>query len=247
MDDNEDDQSTASHQPLYARVKSLITRRIASGEWKPGSLIPNEFQLAAAFNVSQGTVRKALIAIEAERLIVRRQGLGTYVARHTRERSLFHFFRIVDLKDRKFEPWSEALALKTISATRKLAQQLEIEPGTPLTYITRMRTLDAVPAIVESIYVPTHLLPGLQIEIGAQMIDEMYVIYQERYGITIAHASERIAAVLATPEDHKILGIEEGLPLLEITRVARDVVKTAIELRISRCRSDLFRYVSELN
>jgi GntR family transcriptional regulator len=247
MDSNQDDQTTAGYQPLYARVKSMITRRIASGEWKPGSLIPNEFQLAAQFKVSQGTVRKALIAIEAERLIVRRQGLGTYVARHTRERALFHFFHIVDLNDDRPEPWSEALSQKTVSATRKLAKQLEVDPGTPLHYVTRMRRLKSVPAIFEHIYTPTHLMPDLRLEIGAQMIDEMYVIYQERYGITIANASERVAAVVATPEDIKILQIDPGSPLLEITRIARDVSKVAIELRVSRCRSDLFRYSAELN
>lgn len=247
MDSNQDDQTTAGYQPLYARVKSLITRRIASGEWKPGSMLPNEFQLAAQFNVSQGTVRKALIAIEAERLIVRRQGLGTYVARHTRERALFHFFHIVDLNDDRPEPWSEALSQKIVNATRKLAQQLAVEPGTPLYHITRMRRLKSVPAIFERIYTPTHLMPDLRLEIGAPMIDEMYVIYQERYGITIAHARERVAAVTATAEDMKILQMDAGSPLLEITRVARDVSKMAIELRISRCRSDLFRYAAELN
>jgi GntR family transcriptional regulator len=247
MDNEQDDQSTASYQPLYARVKSMITRRIASGEWKPGSLIPNEFQLAAQFKVSQGTVRKALIAIEAERLIVRRQGLGTYVARHTRERALFHFFHIVDLNGERPEPWSEALSQKTVSATRKLAKLLDVEPGTSLHYVTRMRRLKAVPAIFESIYTPTSLMPDLRLEIGSEMIDEMYVIYQERYGITIAHASERIGAVIATTEDARVLHIDPGAPLLEITRVARDVSKAAVELRISRCRSDLFRYAAELN
>lgn len=237
----------AAYQPLYAQVKSLITRRIASGEWKPGDMIPNEFQLAIEYNVSQGTVRKALIAIEAERLIVRRQGRGTYVARHTRERALFHFFRIVGLDDLRPEPWSQVLSQKSVVATGKLAKPLEVKRGTPLHCITRIRTLKSVPAILERIYGPANMMPNLKLQIGAQMIDEMYVIYQERYGITIAHASERIAAVAATAEDARLLAIAEGTPLLEITRIARDVGKAAVELRISRCRSDLFRYASELN
>ena len=234
-------------QPLYAQVKALMTRRIASGEWKPGSMIPNEFQLAAEYNVSQGTVRKALMALEAARLIVRRQGRGTYVAQHTRELSLFHFFRLVGLDDRRLEPWSLVVSQRTVNATREIARRLEIEKGTALHLISRVRTLDSVPAITEKIYTPTAMMPNLAIATGQDMLDEMYVIYQERYSITIAHASERLAAVSAGSEDARLLQIEIGTPLLEITRVARDVANTAVELRISRCRTDQFRYAAEVN
>jgi GntR family transcriptional regulator len=247
MDSDSNDRSGAEFQPLYAQVKALITRRIASGEWKPGVMIPNEFQLASEYKVSQGTVRKALIALEAERLIVRRQGRGTYVARHTSERALFHFFRIVDLDDRRIEPWSRTLSQKSVNATRLLAKQLEIEPGTPLHFITRIRCLKNIPAIYERIYTPVWMMPDLKIATDAQMVDEMYVIYQDRYGLTIAHASERIAAVAAAAEEARLLDIAEATPLLEITRVARDVSNVAVELRISRCRADLFRYAVELN
>ena len=64
-------------------------------------LIPNEFHLANEYKVSQGTVRKALIAMAAEKLIDRQQGRGTDVARHTSEKSLLHFFRMVGLDDQR--------------------------------------------------------------------------------------------------------------------------------------------------
>lgn len=247
MDTDSDEQVAAEFQPLYAQVKAMITRRIATGEWKPGAMIPNEFQLAAEYNVSQGTVRKALIALEAERLIVRQQGRGTYVARQTRERALFHFFRLVDSADRRVEPWSQILSQKIMPATSRIAKQLEVERGTPLHAIARVRSMNALPAIFEKIYTPARMMPDLALGVGTQMIDEMYVIYQERYGITIAHASERLTAVAATVEDARLLDIVEATPLLEIVRIARDVGKTAVELRISRCRTDSFRYTVELS
>ena len=50
-----------------------------SGEWKPGSAIPNESDLAREFGVSAGTMRKALDLMEGEHLLTRRQGRGTFV------------------------------------------------------------------------------------------------------------------------------------------------------------------------
>lgn len=240
-------QRPTEFQPLYAQVKALMTRRIASGEWKPGDMIPNEFQLAAEYNVSQGTVRKALFALEAARLIVRRQGRGTYVAQHTREFTLFHFFRFVGLDDKRLEPWSLALGQKTVNATLAIGRELGVKKGTALHMISRVRTLNSVLSITEKIYVPVAMMPKLAVTAGEQMVDEMYMIYQEQYGITIAHASERLAAVAATTEDARLLEIEPGMPLLEVKRVARDVANVAVELRISRCRTDFSRYAAEVN
>ena len=61
-------------RPLYRQVKELLVRRIGDQVWAPGALIPSEQQIAAELGVSQGTVRKALDEMTAERLLVRRQG-----------------------------------------------------------------------------------------------------------------------------------------------------------------------------
>jgi GntR family transcriptional regulator len=63
----------------------MIERALEAGEWAPGDAIPSELDLASRFGVSQGTVRKAVQALAAENLLVRRQGSGTFVATHTEE------------------------------------------------------------------------------------------------------------------------------------------------------------------
>jgi GntR family transcriptional regulator len=241
------DSPHAAYQPLYAQVRDMLVQRIDSGQWRPGELIPNEFQLASEYKVSQGTIRKALIALEAEKLIDRQQGKGTYVAQHTSENSLFHFFRLVGLNDARLTPTSRVLSQTLVRATRDMAARLEIPAATELHCITRVRTLLQQPAIFERIYTPRQLMPTLKIETGRIMDDEMYVIYQQRFGVTIAHASERLSAVAATREQAKLLDVAPGSPLLEITRIGRNVGKLAVELRISRCRTDFVRYAAEIS
>jgi len=240
------DSTEAVYQPLYVQVREMLVQRIGSGQWRPGELIPSEFQLANEYNVSQGTVRKALIALEAEKLIDRQQGRGTYVARHTSEGSLFHFFRMVGLDDGRLTPTSRVLSQTLVSATKDLARRLDVAPGTELHCVTRIRDMQGRPAIHERIYVPVPLMPSLKVTPGSEMLDEMYVIYQEQFGVTIAHASERLAAVAATRDQAKLLGVAPATPLLEITRIGRNVSKAAIELRVSRCRTDSLRYATEI-
>ncbi len=236
----------ASFRPLYSQIKALLVKRIGSGAWKPGELLPSEFELALEYKVSQGTVRKALTALEADRLIVRRQGRGTYVARHTRENALFHFFRMVGPDDKRLTPASVVLSQNTQAAKPEQAAHLSVEPGTKLHALVRVRHFGGIPMIFEQIFVPADLMPGLAVKVGVEMDDEMYVIYEEVFGISIARASERLAAVAVTAREAKHLRLEPGAPVLEIVRVACDVSGSPVELRISRCNTHAARYAAEV-
>lgn len=76
-------------RPLYRQVRDVLVKRIADGVWQAGQALPSEPEIAADLGVSHGTVRKALDEMTAENLLVRRQGRGTFVARHDEERILF--------------------------------------------------------------------------------------------------------------------------------------------------------------
>ena len=68
------DRMALDQKPLYAQVRELLRERIRSGALRPGTALPNEFALARELGVSQGTVRKALDALAAEKLLVRSPG-----------------------------------------------------------------------------------------------------------------------------------------------------------------------------
>ena len=234
------------YQPLYLQVRNLLAGRIGSGALKPGEMLPNEFALAAEYGVSQGTMRKALTALETERLVTRHQGRGTYVARHATDAALFHFFRMVGLDEAPLAPSSVVLSQSVRAATREQARSLGTGAGDMMHAVSRIRYLAGTPAITERILVPVALMPGLDLQLGAVLQAEMYATYQDRFGITIARASERLAAVAATAFDGRHLGIAPGTPLIEIHRVAYDVAGRPVELRISRCLTARVRYAAEI-
>lgn len=73
-------QRPASRKPLYAQVREQLLARIRGGEWGVGENLPNEYVLSSEFEVSIGTVRRAVTDLEANGVVVREQGRGTYVA-----------------------------------------------------------------------------------------------------------------------------------------------------------------------
>src|SRR3954464_8980664 len=83
-----------SFRPLYEQIKILLTQSLVAGEWKPGEAIPSEMELASRFNVSQGTVRKAIDELASEHILMRRQGKGTFVASHNEPSYRYRFLRV---------------------------------------------------------------------------------------------------------------------------------------------------------
>jgi len=67
---------------LYRQVADAIMASIKSGDYKPGSRLPSERDLAASFTVSRPTIREAMIALEIHGLVEARQGSGIYVTDH---------------------------------------------------------------------------------------------------------------------------------------------------------------------
>jgi DNA-binding GntR family transcriptional regulator len=64
---------------IYAKIADVLRQRIASGDLKPGSLLPSEAALCEEFAVVRTTVRRALAALNDEGLIETLPGKGRVV------------------------------------------------------------------------------------------------------------------------------------------------------------------------
>ena len=103
--------------PLYLQIKGLIMQSLESAEWRPGEAIPSEIELAARYKVSQGTVRKAIDELAAEKHLLRRQGKGTFVATHDEARAQFRFLRLMPDEGEQEWPVSRLLDCKRARAS----------------------------------------------------------------------------------------------------------------------------------
>lgn len=233
-------------EPLYARVERELRARIAAGEWPPGAALPTEPALARRFGVSQGTLRRALSGLEAQRLIARRQGAGTYVTQATSERALFHFFRVEDADGRRPVPTSIAHALETRAATAEERALLALRPRARVVALERLRLVADQPAMLEAIILPAARFRGFTLPLHAVLEDELYVHYQRHHGVTVLRVEERLTAEPAAAEAARHLGTRRDAPLLAIRRVAYDALDRPVELRRAWLRTNGLGYGVEL-
>jgi GntR family transcriptional regulator len=234
--------SSLGYRPLYRQVRDVLVRRIADGVWQAGQALPSEPEIAADLGVSQGTVRKALDEMTTENLVMRRQGRGTFVARHDDARVLFQFFKLhADTGERQL-PESKVLSVDLVR-DREMAESLGQAADEPLLALERVRLLAGETCMHERICLPAALFPDLDRE---GIPNNLYELYATRFGVTIGRASEKLKAVAATGREAATLGIDAGHPLLRIDRLAFTVDGRPVERRVTLCRTDKIHYLSDL-
>ena len=232
--------------PLYKEVKIRITRSLAAGEWKPGEALPSESRLAGQFNVSIGTVRKAIDELVAEQILVRQQGRGTFVATHTEDRTLFYFFHIVGKDGSKELPVTEFLSFHRGKAEAEDAARLGIPSGARKLRIRNLLKLGGKPVIFDDIVVPTALFPDLDQDTFVKRESTIYGLYQARYGINVIRISERLSAANAPARIAGLLDTRRNTPALVIKRVAYTYNDTPVEYRVSWVNTGNHEYLSDL-
>lgn len=65
--------------PKYVRLQEALLGCIRDGLWKPGDRLPAEEELAELSRLSLGTVQRALRNLSGQGIVVRQQGLGSFV------------------------------------------------------------------------------------------------------------------------------------------------------------------------
>jgi len=230
-------------RPLYRQVRDVLVKRIIDNAWKPGEMLPSEFEIADELGVSQGTIRKALDELEAEKFVTRRQGKGTYVARHDEARILFQFFKLVPDSEKIEFPESQILDVSVGTADPAAAAALDLRVGTRVVRIERLRSLSGRVCIVERILLPRVLFPGIE---KRDLPNNLYELYRSDFRVTVVRASEKLKAVAASRREAKQLGVRAGAPLLSIDRIAISADGRPVEWRMSLCQTAALHYWSDL-
>ncbi|SAI10986.1 GntR family transcriptional regulator [Bordetella ansorpii] len=243
----------AAFSPLYRQIKALLVQSLDRGEWKPGELIPSEIDLAARFQVSQGTVRKAVDELAAEHLLLRRQGKGTFVATHHEARVRYRFLRLAPDEPveagradaRRAE--SRVLECRRVRAPAEIARALDVRAGETVVTIRRLLCMNQSPILVDDIWVPGGAFRGLTFELLTANKAPLYGLFESEFGVSMVRADEKLRAVAATPEIAGLLQVQAGMPLLQVDRISYTYGDRPMEVRRGLYLTDHYHYRNSLN
>jgi GntR family transcriptional regulator len=243
----EGEGDSPAFSPLYQQIKSLITRSLQGGEWKPGEAIPSEMELAARFKVSQGTVRKAIDALADENLLVRRQGKGTFVATHAEEKIQYRFLRLTPDSGAPGGVQRRFIDCRRVRAPSDVARSLELKGGDTAVQVRRVLHFHGVPVVLDDIWLNGVLFKGLTAERLSEYQGPMYGLFETEFGVRMIRAEEQLRAVAADAGAAELLQVALGAPLLSVERLSRTYGDKPVELRRGLYNTQAHYYRNELS
>lgn len=241
------DTAAPAFSPLYQQIKGLLTRSLGLGEWKAGEALPAEPELAQRFKVSQGTVRKALDALTAEGLLVRRQGKGTFVATHTEAQVQYRFLRLMPDQGPREAMQRRFLDFRRLRAPADVARALDLKAGDGVLQLRRLLLSGDTPVVLDDIWLSARLFKGLTAERLQAYRGPMYGLFEAEFGVQMIRAEEKIRAVAAAEADAALLGVVPLSPLLLVERRSYTYADRPVELRRGLYRTEAHYYRNELS
>ena len=227
--------------PLYQQLQRALRQAIENRTLAPDDALPAERDLAAEFGVSRITVRKALVGLVAEVLLVRRQGSGNFVSARVEKNFAMLTSFSEDMRARGRTPRSVWLKRAEGTVTPEEALALRLSPGTPVYRFNRIRYADEAPMAIEYATIVASALPSLE-SVDTSLYEALEIV-----GHRPVRALQRLRAVLLTGDQALLLKAKPGEAGLLVERLGSLPDGRAIEFSQSFYRGDTYDFVAELS
>lgn len=208
-------QIAASGGPLYEQIKTVIARRIREDEWPADFQVPREEVLAAEFDVSPLTVRRALRELQSQGLLVRIQGRGTFVIGPGMQCAIF------DLRDLSEEielnggiHSCEIVALCRLADADPRARLLSPAGTVPVFHSRLVHKEDGTPIQLEDRFVNADEAPDYLIQDFARITPQAFL----QQATEVDSVDNTIRAIRPDAETQALFNIDVTQPCLLLDR-----------------------------
>ncbi|MEN6436762.1 MAG: GntR family transcriptional regulator [Anaerolineaceae bacterium] len=207
-------------ESIIDQINQIIRSRIQQGIYSAGSRLPSESALAEEFGVSRTSIRNAMDSLVAEGVVIRRHGDGTFINKRslqfrTQLMNLWSFPQLIE--DSGYTPSTKVLTTNLLPATKEVAAELEITPGSPLLEIQRLFFANNTPVIFSLNLIPTKL-----IKTNCSASDYSLSIYDFMHQFAaedLSYSTSDIHSILVDENLSQIFHLDTGTSLIRFNDV----------------------------
>jgi GntR family transcriptional regulator len=232
--------------PRYHRIADALRERIRAAEWAPGAPLPNQRRLAREFGVTLMTLRQALQLLERDDLIIRRHGVGTFVAAPSIDYEITKLRRFAgDLSAQGESVSTRLLGARPALPDHRVSAGLGVTPRARVIVVERLRLVDGHPMSLQRSFLPARL--GEEV-LGADLTTTpLSQVLEFKLGVVVTRAREAVSAVRLGRREARELGCPPGAPAFESERVSFDAAGQPVVFDRVFIPGDRFRITRELH
>jgi len=227
--------------PLWAQLLDDLRARLEAGDF--ADAFPTDLELTTTYGVSRHTAREAVRRLQAEGIISRQRGRGTFVRTPAFEQptgALYSLFRSIEASG--LEQRSEVIG-RGIVRDAEAAAELGLAGDAELVRIERVRSADGQPLAHDIVWLPAEVArPLLDVDLThTALYDEL----QRCCGVRPVAGTERIGTELPTAEERRLLRLPTRQPVFRIDRRSVGADRRPLEWRRTAVRGDRYRFVAQ--
>ncbi|WBU53444.1 GntR family transcriptional regulator [Paracoccus sp. SCSIO 75233] len=202
-------------QNTWQSVQGEVLRRIRTGEWRAGELIPTEHELAAELGCARATVNRALSQLAQDGIVHRRRRVGTRIASGNVEEAGAEAQPIRGEVEATGARYGYRLIdRKRVQASSRIASIMHLSAGEELIRYCALITSDDEAYCAELGYL---LVKGAD-SIPEEALDEGEPLEWMRENVAQLTGKMEFSATRLTEECADILGGDKGFPVLTLDR-----------------------------
>jgi DNA-binding GntR family transcriptional regulator len=203
--------------PKYAQLISELQRRMESGEYPPGSLLPSEHQLSAEFAIARPTVVRALRVLRQEGWIETQQGKGSFVRGRPALAEVASERRGQAELDRdESREDGELVSTGHAPAPRRIAALLAVKEGAELFCRRRLVRYEGEPSEIVTLWLLPEVAEGTGLDGSGPVPGGIQTVLARTKGVRVDYVVEHVAARHPASHETRLLGISRSAPVLAV-------------------------------
>ncbi len=207
-----------SPRKLYLQLVEIIEDTIKRGEYSDGDQLPTEDDLCNQQSVSKAVVRAAMQELTRKGYIQKIPGKGTFVKKPIEKNGIWLSTRLTEKFLDFGVEWDTEVIQKMLTVPPSdLIELFSLESGHQVFKVMRVRSIDNLPLVLETVYVSHDLCPGLAIEdLRVCSIPDFLV---ERYGIPVIRCADSLEITSLENREATLLQKEVNESALLLDRI----------------------------
>lgn len=253
-----DDETPTPSGKTTAKEIAKVVRAEIQRDYRPGQQLPSANDIGRRFSVTMQTAQAMYAILKKEGLVSAIPRKGFYVripptvrrlARNRLAKESRHRGRGWFLGDAAVSGFIPTIHV-TITrepADQRTADALDIDAGVEVVVRHRVMSADGVPVQVATSRFPAALAGGTRVEEVDTGKTGVWGVLADLGHEVVTPALEHVRTRMPTPDERKLLQLDEGVPVLDVTRVAYDADGMPLEINDMVLAGDRHELVYEIN
>lgn len=235
--------------PLYKQLIETLLEKIQNGTWQVGTQIPTEEELSKEYHLSRITVRNAIAELVEKDLLIRKQGVGTFVCKPRIKKKLeYHISFTETCAMNGLEARSRLLFKEIINPTNEERKQLVLTESDKLIHIQRIRYGGDEPLLIENNYLSYSRFNDLLAE---DLNGSFYDLLNTKYSIQVKSINLSSPDIFGTSLEvirapqplAELLQVDNGAPLVYLCSLLHDQYNNPIHIGRHYMVAERYKFV----